>query len=391
MTERAAEGGAPQGRRWLSLVALFASVLSFSISFGGLVPWMALVLDGRGTDTTLIGVVSAANPLGVILAAPLVPGIVQRFGAAHAMIASGVIGLFSILFLAVFDSIGAWLTLRLVSGLAGSILWVISETWINVIAGDRTRGRVVALYGTVMAVGFAAGPLVLTVVGTEGMLPVTCFVALYAAALVPIFLVRRLAPPLGSAKTTRISDLLRAMPLILAAAFLSGAVDTAFFSFLPIWGLRSGLDEAFAVTLLSIFIAGNIVLHFPLGWLADAAGYRRVMTGCGFACILGPILALQSLETPLILGAVMFLWGGMAWGVYAIALAALGERFKGGSLAAANAAFVMVYTLANISGPPLAGAAIEVWNPHGLMVLMLGFAAAFTVLALLRSFVRRPR
>jgi MFS family permease len=372
-------------------VALFASVFSFSISFGGLVPWMALVLDGRGTDTTLIGVVSAANPLGVILAAPLVPRIVRRVGAAHAMIASGVVGFLSMVLLALFDSLGAWLILRLISGLAGAVPWVVSETWINAVAGDRARGRIVALYGTVMAVGFAAGPLVLTMVGTEGILPLTCFIVLYAAALVPIFLVRHLAPALGSAKTTRIADLLRAMPLILAAAFLSGAVDTAFFSFLPIWGLRSGLDETFAVTLLSIFIAGNIVLHFPLGWLADAAGYRRVMTGCGFACILGPILALQCLETPLLLGAVMFLWGGTAWGVYAIALAALGERFKGGSLAAANAAFVMVYTLANISGPPLAGAAIEVWDPHGLMVLMLGFAAAFTLLALLRSFTGRSR
>jgi MFS family permease len=254
-----------------------------------------------------------------------------------------------------------------------------------VVADDRNRARVVALYGAVLAVGFAAGPLVLTVTGSDGPAAVICFASLNVAALAPIFLVRKLAPVMGFAEPLRISGIVLAMPVILAAAFLSGAVDTAFFSFLPIWGLRSGFGEAFAVTLLSIFVAGNIVLQFPLGWLADVLGYRPVMLGCGLACILGPLLALSVIGSPIALASVLFVWGGAAWGTYSIGLAALGRRFKNGPLAAANAAFFMVYTLANVSGPPLAGLAIEAWNPHGLIALMLGFGVAFTVLVLWRG------
>ncbi|MGI9413129.1 MAG: MFS transporter [Hyphomicrobiales bacterium] len=371
------------------LTALFASVFSFGVSFGGLVPWIALVLEARGTDATLIGIVSAANPVGVLLAAPLVPLIVRRFGAVQAMLASGVVSLVSILLLPVFDSVAGWLVLRLISGFAGGVPWVITETWINVVAGDRTRGRVVALYGAIIAAGFASGPIVLTIVGIAGLRPVVCFAVLQAAALVPILLVRNIAPKLGLTGTTGLRGLVTAMPVLLAAAFLAGAVDTAFFSFLPIWGTRSGLEESFALTLLSIFIAGNILMQVPLGWLADMAGYRRVMTGCGCACILGPVLALQSIETPVVLGTVMFLWGGSAWGLYTIALTALGRRFEGGALTAANAAFVMTYTVANISGPLLAGTAMEIRNPDGLMMLMLGLGAAFTALVAGRSIIGR--
>jgi len=372
-------------RRRLILIAIFACVLSFSISLGGLVPWMALVLEARGVDEAMIGFVAAANPLGVMLAAPLVPRLLRRIDAADAILAAGVVTVASIALLPLFDTVSAWLILRLISGFAGSVPWVVTETWINVVADDRNRARVVALYGAVLSVGFAAGPLVLTVTGSDGPAAVICFASLNVAALAPIFLVRKLAPVMGFAEPLRISGIVLAMPVILAAAFLSGAVDTAFFSFLPIWGLRSGFGEAFAVTLLSIFVAGNIVLQFPLGWLADELGYRPMMLGCGLACILGPLLALSVIGSPIVLASVLFVWGGTAWGTYSIGLAALGRRFKNGPLAAANAAFVMVYTLANVSGPPLAGLAIEAWNPHGLIALMLGFGVAFTVLVLWRG------
>lgn len=390
MSNEALEGALSAGRRRLVLMALFASVFSFGISFGGLVPWIALVLEGRGTDETVIGIVSAANPVGVLLAAPLVPLIVRRFGAADAMLLSGVVSVVSIALLPVFDSIAAWLVLRLVSGLAGAVPWVVTETWINVVAGDRMRGRVIAFYAAVLAAGFVAGPVILTIVGLEGLTPVLSFMALQAVALIPIFLVRAFSPDLGLAGTGGLAKLLLAMPVLLAAAFLAGAVDTSFFSFLPIWGTRSGLGETFAISLLSIFVAGNILMQVPLGWLADVVGYRRVLAACGLACIVGPVLTLNSAGSPVLLAVVLFLWGGFAWGTYSVALAALGRRFQGGALAAANAAFVMSYTVANITGPPVAGLAIEFWNPDGLMVLMLALAAAFTALLAVRA-VMTPR
>jgi len=389
MNDAALAEAGPGRRRRLALLAIFASVLSFSISLGGLVPWMALSLEARGTEEAVIGIVCAANPFGVMLAAPLVPRLLRRIGTADAILGGIFISVVTIALLPLFDSVAGWLVLRLVSGLAASVPWVVTETWINVVAGDRSRARVIALYGTIMAVGFTTGPVVLTVTGTEGPAAVLCFAALNASALVPIFLVRRLAPIVSHAESPRLSGIALAMPAILAAAFLSGAVDTAFFGFLPIWGMRAGLDETFAVTLLSVFVAGNVLLQLPLGWLADVLGYRPVMLVCGLASILGPILTLETIELPTVLCVVMFVWGGMLWGTYTIGLAALGQRFRNGPLAAANAAFVMVYTLANITGPPLAGLAIAAWNPHGLIVLMLGFAVAFTGLVLWRSVTRR--
>lgn len=372
-------------QRLLSLAALYASIFSFSISFGGLIPLMALVLEGRGVDPALIGLLSSASPIGVLLAASLVPRVVGRFGTINTMIACSVVSVGSIALLPVLDSLGWWFALRLVSGAAGSGPWIITETWINVAATGRVRGRVIALYGAVMATGFAAGPIILTIVGTAGVWPFVFFTVLHGVSLVPILLARRLAPALGMEKRVPISGIVVAIPSLLAAAFLSGAVDMAFFNFLPIWGMRNGLSETFAVTLLSIFVAGNIVLQFPLGWLADVKGYRKVMIGCGIACVVGPVLAPHLLGSPFLLGAVLFVWGGCAWGVYTVALAALGARFQGGTLATANAAFVMAYELANIFGAPTAGAVLGIWERNGLMAFVGIAAAIFTILVVVRG------
>jgi MFS family permease len=378
----------PQSRR-LVYCALYTSVFAFSLSFGGLVPWLALALEARGTEPTVIGIVSAANPVGVLVAASFVPRLLTRFGASAAMVVGVLTGAVSILALYAFDSIASWIVLRFISGVAGSIPWVITETWINIIADDRSRGRAIAGYAAVMAAGFACGPLIVTTVGFEGALPLIVFTLLKISAIVPILLIWNLSPTIERSGATGITAMLKAMPLLLAAAFLAGAADTAFFSFLPIWGLRIGLDDATAVTLLSLFVIGNVVLQFPIGWLGDKTDYRLVLTGCGAICAAGPVLAYVCPPSPYLLGVILFFWGGAAWGVYSVSLAALGKRFTGTLLAAANAAFVIIYTVANITGPPVAGLALSLWNPHGLLAFMFAMAAAFLALALFRLIANR--
>lgn len=369
-------------QRMLALFGLYASIFAFSISFGGLVPWMALDMEDRGISAALIGLVAAAHPLGVLLMAPFTQRIVHRFGCGNAMIGSTIVAVVALLPLASWNSVYAWLGLRFIGGLSGSIPWVVTETWINIAATDRNRGRAVALYTAIMAAGFATGPIALQWADMLGVSPLPWFIGLQLISLVIIIPLRRLAPVLEHNGGAGLVGVFCALPALLSAAFLSGALDSTFFSFLAIWGQRVGLHEHFALTLLSIFIAGNVLLQFPIGWLADLWGPRPVLLGCGIACIAAPLLVLAGLPAvPILLGIVAFLWGGCAWGTYSVALVAMGRRFTGGALVVINAAFVMAYTFANIVMPPVAGFAMEgIWDPHAVMVVALLVAAGFTLL-----------
>ena len=57
----------------------------------------------------------------------------------------------------------------------------------------------------------------------------------------------------------------------------------------------------------------------------------------------------------LVLFALLFVWGGIASGIYPVALSMAGDRFRGGELVSVNAAMIMAYGLGALVGPPLGG------------------------------------
>jgi MFS family permease len=375
-------------QRTFSLVAIYSAVFAWGISFAGLMPLMALTLENNGESTVSIGIMGAVTPIGVILAAPFVPVITHRLGTALTIFLSTVLSVFTVALLPVFDSYGSWIVLRFVSGLVGAASWIITEAWLNAIALEHTRSRITAFYGAVMAASFAAGPFILTIIGIEGYWPfIYCAIAMVVST-VPLVLIWKLAPMLNLAAGTKISGILVAMPSLLAAALVCGMVDMSLFSFLPIWGLRLGYEQDISILLLSVFVLGNVVLQLPIAWVADRTNRRVVLIGCGVICILGPAAVTVLAGDLVAMCIVLFLWGGCAWALYTVSLAILGQRFQGGGLTAACAAFVVAYEIANIIGPPTAGYAIQLWEPHGLMVFMGIMAALFTVLISARGLFR---
>ena len=75
----------------------------------------------------------------------------------------------------------------------------------------------------------------------------------------------------------------------------------------------------------------------------------------------------------------MFLWGGALFAIYTVGLGLLGDGFPRAQLAAANVVFVMVYQIGGASGPILAGTAIDLMGPEGLVAVVAATAALLTI------------
>lgn len=371
--------------RNLSLAAILSAAFAIGIAFGGLAPLLSLTLEARGVDTWLIGLNSAMGSIGIVCATFFTPRMINRLGPPKAFFIGSTLVFVCMGLLAVFDSLPSWFAIRFVMGLGLAMPWVVSETWMNAICKNENRARVMALYTTVLAGGFAAGPVILTFVGTSGSLPFICCAVIFGVSVLPIYLIRKTAPPFDLPSKSRLTSLAKLAPTIFLAALISGVLDTVIFSLLPIYGLRLGFDETTAVLLLSSFLMGNLVLQYPIGWLADQYSPRLALMGCAVVCIVGPLCSLLYYSNVSGLAAIFFIWGGAAWSIYAIGLAMMGGRFKGGELAVANATFVMVFEVANISAPPLAGLALDAWEPHGLMVFLCSAAALFLCVVVYRG------
>ena len=121
-----------------------------------------------------------------------------------------------------------------------------------------------------------------------------------------------------------------------------------------------------------------------IGWLSDRIDRRLVLLLCG--CVVATGASTLAFLPPTGTGALalVFVWGGSIAGLYTVGLAHLGSNFKGSDLAAANAAYSILYALGTMAGPGLGGFAIDAWKPYGLLVAVGSIAAALIVVVLVR-------
>lgn len=369
----AAELTPAQRRR--GLIAITASVTAIGVCIGLTMPLIALLLERDGVGTTVIGLNSAVSSLAMLVVAPLLPGLMSRIGTLSSLYAGLAVAAAAILLLPVFHDLTAWFVLRFLLGLGMAVHWVVSETWVNMVASERHRARVIGAYVTLLAVGLACGPVLIGVVGIDGALPFVAGAALVVAAAVPLLFAHGSVPP-APPQPEGLAGAARRAPMIMATALLAGFTHIVVFALLPIYGVRLGMGPSTAALMLSVFIGGTVVLQLPLGWLADRFPRGRVLMATAAAGLAGAVLLPLAFDHAAVLWPLLFVWGGMVVGLYTVGLALVGERFHAGALASASAAFIMIYEAGSLVGPVVAGAAMDAIGVAGLpAVLALGFAA----------------
>ena len=378
------ENALSKAEQRLSLAAIIASISVFAFTLGLSSPILALILEAQGISNSLIGVNSAMTAVGILVSAPFMPPLTRRLGIVRFMLLCMVMCAVLLLVLRALPNVYLWFPLRVVLGFAINGLFVLSETWINEIADNHNRGRLIGLYVTALAAAFAVGPLLIPIFGSQSWIPFVIAAATISLAALPLLAVRRLAPSFEAAGSAGIVAFFRLAPTLLAGTFLTAFIDAAALSLLPVYSMRLGLGEAVAGLMVAALVFGNVIFQFPLGWLGDHMNRYRLLVICGLFGMAGaallPALSAGPGRWPL-----LFVWGGMTYGIYALSLTLLGERYRGTDLVAGNAAFAVMWGVGGILGPLAGGSAMDAMGPQGLPLAMAAACLLFVVLAVYRQ------
>ena len=366
-----------------TLIPVFAACAAIGLQAGVNIPIVPLALEQQGHDKLTIGVVSAMWAVGMLSFGTRIPKLAARFGAVPAIVGAVVIGALINCAYTVTSGPIAWAALNFLHGAIGGVPWVVSEIWMNVVVEENRRGRVMGIYAAMVALGLAMGPMVLQVVGVYGPAPFLTGAAMSLLVAVPLLPFWRTAPRIRVDASSGFATVIVVAPLAMFAALSCGLGEQVAFSFLPVYAVGAGVSPDTGALWLSAFVLGNVVLQWPIGWLADHADRRAVLAGCTFASALLVIgLSLIPAQWAGTVG-VVALWGGVSFSIYPVGLALLGQRFRGGDIARANTAFSMLYIVGGLVGRPLAGAAMDAFGDPGLGWTLAVFYAAATLAALL--------
>ena len=325
------------------------------------------------------GLIMSAYFAGFIFGTYACPAIIRRVGhirtfAAMASLAS-CIPLLHVLWLNPWF----WGGLRFVTGVCLVGLYIVVESWLNVVAVSEQRGKVFAAYMAVSGVAMALGQWLILFGDRFGFVPFALVSILFSFALLPITLTPVSEPEPTEAPTLGLGALFAISPIGVIGAVASGLLSGAFYSLGHIFGQGVGFSERGIATFMAATILGGAVMQWPVGHLSDRFDRRWVLFWVCIACAsvagTGFYLAREYEDSLIFLG---ILYGGLSFTVYGLSVAHVNDLIDPGRVLEV-AGGLLLHGLGATAGPTLGGVMMDFLGPESLM---LYFAVVLVLLAL---------
>ncbi len=362
----------PPARPYGNLIAAIATVACCDIAMGLVLQLMPLRMEAQGLPAWVMGLNAAMGPIGILIVGPFLPRIVSRYGSKPVVFTVVAMLILCLAGFQLAPAVWMWFPIRFVFGIAAGTLFTVSEAWVLTFADEKNRGRLMGIYTSVLAITFSVGPLLVPFTGFEGWLPWLIGITCVSLSILPLTFVKVQDDMFKQEKAGGFFRVVKLAPVLLFAVGAATLFDSVLISFFAIYGLRNGLPLSTSTTILGLAIIGNVFLFYPMGLLADKWSKRGVVVGSAIVTVVA-CFAMNFLINTWAIWPLMVLVTASAFGVYVVALATVGDVFKGSDIIAGSAAVAAMWGVGGLIGPPIAGAAIDAFGINALPITLAGF------------------
>lgn len=378
-----------KNKSWRAIFAATATIGAVGVALGLGTQLISVLMAARGFSSSVIGYSGTVGGIATIIAAVFTAPIAKKLGVARSILVMMVVGCASFLGFYYFESIGIWFLLRFSLHFAITVMFVLSEFWVNSSAPPAKRGTVLAIYAITLGLGFTIGPTLLAHVGSQGFAPFGTACLLIALAAIPIVMAWNLSPKFKDSDHVAFMRYIFAVPSSTMAVLVYGAIQMGALTLITPFSLNLGYSEGEAAKFMSVLALGNVLLLVPIGIISDFVTDRRYpLMGCAVIGLLGTLFIPWIAHAKWFLILDLFILGGVSAGLYTIGLAQLGARLKGFELAAANSAFIFCYGIGMLVGPTTIGKAMDIFPPFGFSDTMAAFFALYIILVVTRLMLK---
>ncbi len=368
---------------WAAIVAVILGASAFSVAQGITYPLISLTLESRGVTPAMIGFNAVGFACGLAASTLMLGQLTSRIRTDRLIIVSLIGCSLCLATFAATASLPVWFLARFLLGFFASLIFMLGEAWMNAACPDRLRGRVSGLYGAGVCGGFAAGPLVIPIVGTEGgfgFALTAVYVALVAFATAILTLSTKTTPEASS--TRNVFIFFGKAPLLVAMVLAFGFSDIAAISVMPVYFVKTGHSEAFAALSVTVLALPTALAQPFIGMALDRLPRHQVAT------VTAAIGAVAFLVIPFLTSQAAILidfalLGAASFSLYTCALTMLGEQYRGGMLVAGSAAFTLAYAVGSGAGSGATGTVMDLFGPSaapvGVGLALVVFTAVFAL------------
>ncbi len=365
---------------------------------------VSILLTGQGLQGTLlpvraslesfstlsIGVIGAAYFFGFTLGCLKGGVLVKNVGHVRVFLAMTALASATPLIHGMVLHPLAWSLLRLLTGFCFAVLYVVIESWLNERSSNENRGIVFSTYVMITLTVMAAGQMMTLLYDPSGLQLFVIASVLVSLGAVPIALSKSQTPEQPHAVDVDIPRLFRISPAGTIACFAIGVANGAFWSLAPVFTAGVSDDPSLAAWFMTATVLGGAAAQWPLGFLSDRFGRRRILlaaavTGAAVAGLIVAFAGELGFVGINILGAA---WGFFAFPMYAIAVAHANDYAEVDDYIMVSSGLLLMFGTGAIVGPVLASAVIELTDATGLYLLTMLVHAMLALYVLLRIFRR---
>jgi len=341
----------------------------------------------EGFSATLVGFIVAAYFTGLLFGGLFAGRVVTRVGHIRSFAAFASLMSVSALLFPIFVTPLAWGLLRMLGGFCMAGMIMVTESWLNEAASNKTRGQILSFYMITNYFAAGCGQFLLTAGDPSQFQLFSLASIIFSLALLPVLLTRAKAPVPVHAQRMHVWTLYRIAPLGVFGVFCCGLVNSSIHGLSPVYATNMGFSEAQLSTFMAAIIMSGLFLQWPIGHLSDRIGRGPLLVYIPVLVALAAISMVYALEYAMILiGAMVF--GAFVFTLYSLAAATTNDMVNAEQRVQVAGALLITYGAGAVTGPILAGQFMSLLGPQGLFFY---FALICLLLSAFAIMMRRRR
>jgi len=362
----------------VSIWPLFAGLSLIGLAIGVQGSLLGVRAQLEGFDSYLIGVLMSCYYAGFLIGSRLAPRMIQRVGHIRIFAALSAIASVTILVHSLYVQPWAWALMRLLTGFAFSVIYVVSESWLNQASTNANRGQILSIYTTILLTGICAGQFMLNLAPPTDFTLFILISVMVSIAGVPILLSAVTAPDLEEIERVSMAQLWYRTPMGVTGIILSQWVSSIIFSIGAVYVSELGMSVYEVANFMGALMAGGMILQWPLGKISDHIDRRWVI---GLSSLVAAAIAiLISFETVAStkLYLLAFVFGGFSLSMYSVVVALTNDHLRPHEIVPASGTVILIAGITSVTGPITA----VVWQQSlGEQSLFLLLATSLLLLA----------
>jgi MFS family permease len=369
------------GKLLIPLTALLSGVGLLIVGTGLMFAAIGAQASTANFSSLVTGLVMSAYFAGAIYGTYACPHIIRKVGFIRAFAAMASVASTLPLLHALWVNPWFWGGLRFLTGLCLVGLYLVVESWLNVVAPQDKRGKVFAIYLVVNMVALAIGQWLILVGDRNGFVPFVLVSVLFSFALLPITLTPVDQPVITEAPKFSLIELFTISPIGVIGALVSGMLSGPLLGLGHVFGAGVGFSEAGIATFMAATILGGAVFQWPVGHFSDRHDRRLVLLWVAISCAAVAAIAFilaRDYEASLIGLGVVF--GGLAFTVYGISVAHVNDLVDRAKVLQVTGGLLLLNGIGATVGPTLAGGMMDMFGPEALMLYFACVLAGLAVL-----------